>query len=493
MIKRFFASLLAVLMLLSFVSCGKKDEKKNEGLGEYNVGSSDKFEIDAGMYAYFMYDYVGMYEYYITNFGYDPTKTLSEQEGKCHLDESKTWFEYFSSLAEGMIKKLVALASKALDEGMKISEQDKKDIDDYIKEADEEAYKQGYDGINGLLAEYYVEGITSDSFRKCIELQILASQYVDKYASELEKNEYSDEILLDYVDRHPEMFLGVDYVHYTFFGAYNESDSDEVKEAAYAEAKKRAENFITDHPTAESFKQAIVDKENEGEDIPYDADVILFDFVQEYEIYDMEEDASDADKTFYEWAYSKDRKEGDTFIREHKSSNGALYYTAYFMLKPAYVKDYVTKNVSHIFFEVNTDLTGDALQEDAKKAYDKAVSVLEEYKNGEMTKESFFELAKKYSEDSNADVGGVYENVTLDVMMPEFEEWIYKEGRAVGETEIIQTEYGYHIMYFVGDGYRFWEVGAREGYMEELYNAHETDLVAQYPTTFNPEAIKNIP
>ena len=180
MIKRFFALLLAAVTLLTFASCENDVQKKDEGLSAYKAGSSDKFEIDAAMYAYFMYDCVSTYEYYITNFGYDSTKSLSEQESKCAFDESITWFEFFSSLAEGMIKKLVALASKAIDEGMKISDEDKKAIDDYIKEADEQAYKQGYDGIDGLLSRYYVEGVTAEAGKKCIELELLANQYVEK-------------------------------------------------------------------------------------------------------------------------------------------------------------------------------------------------------------------------------------------------------------------------------------------------------------------------
>ena len=32
-----------------------------------------------------------------------------------------------------------------------------------------------------------------------------------------------------------------------------------------------------------------------------------------------------------------------------------------------------------------------------------------------------------------------------------FEEWCYAEGRKAGDTGIVETEYGYHVMYFVGD------------------------------------------
>ena len=36
-------------------------------------------------------------------------------------------------------------------------------------------------------------------------------------------------------------------------------------------------------------------------------------------------------------------------------------------------------------------------------------------------------------------------------MVTAFEDWCYAEGRKTGDTGIVETEYGYHVMYFVGD------------------------------------------
>ena len=36
-------------------------------------------------------------------------------------------------------------------------------------------------------------------------------------------------------------------------------------------------------------------------------------------------------------------------------------------------------------------------------------------------------------------------------MVENFEDWCYDAARKAGDVEIIETEYGYHIMYFVGN------------------------------------------
>lgn len=88
------------------------------------------------------------------------------------------------------------------------------------------------------------------------------------------------------------------------------------------------------------------------------------------------------------------------------------------------------------------------------KTYEKAHEILEEYAKNE-TEENFAELAEKYSADTgsvgeNASTsGGLYENIERGTYVKEFEDWVYDETRQPGDTAIVRTEYGYHIMYFV--------------------------------------------
>ena len=47
--------------------------------------------------------------------------------------------------------------------------------------------------------------------------------------------------------------------------------------------------------------------------------------------------------------------------------------------------------------------------------------------------------------------GGLYENIYPGQMVEPFEDWCYDAARATGDTGIVETTYGYHVMYFVGN------------------------------------------
>ena len=102
-------------------------------------------------------------------------------------------------------------------------------------------------------------------------------------------------------------------------------------------------------------------------------------------------------------------------------------------------------NVRHILalFEGDTD-------EDRYQALTKAEQWLQEWKDGQATEESFAELANQVSEDRDGNVtnGGLYENIYPGQMVENFENWCFDSNHKPGDTGIVETEYGYHVMYF---------------------------------------------
>lgn len=89
-------------------------------------------------------------------------------------------------------------------------------------------------------------------------------------------------------------------------------------------------------------------------------------------------------------------------------------------------------------------------------ALSEAERILKQWNEGEATEESFAVLANTYSEDGGSNtIGGLYEDVHIDSnYVPEFKNWAIDFTRKPGDVEIVQTTYGYHIMYFVsGENY----------------------------------------
>ena len=85
-----------------------------------------------------------------------------------------------------------------------------------------------------------------------------------------------------------------------------------------------------------------------------------------------------------------------------------------------------------------------------KAAEEKANSIYNEWKSGDATEDSFAALASEHSEDTGSKSnGGLYDNVYEGQMVASFNDWCFDKSRKHGDSGIVKTEYGYHIMYFV--------------------------------------------
>lgn len=82
-----------------------------------------------------------------------------------------------------------------------------------------------------------------------------------------------------------------------------------------------------------------------------------------------------------------------------------------------------------------------------------ANSVLAQWEAGDKTEDSFAALADENSTDPGSNTnGGLYTGVTQGMMVTEFNDWCFDSARKPGDTGIVQTSYGYHVMYFVSRG-----------------------------------------
>ena len=492
-------SLLVILAVVIVISSIPKVPNLEKDVAAEGAG----YQIDNAMFAYLLYDNLYQNSSYLSYYGYDTSKTLKNQTSSCAFDTSKTWYEYFCTMTINLFDQYIALAAAAKADGMELSEEDIAEIDEQFEELEKNSYKKGYGSIDKYFAAAYTPGVTAKAVRRVVELEMLASNYYNKFIEDA-KSKYTDEDLDEYRELNPGKFLKLDYVYYTFSPSYEKGATADEKTAAYEAAKKLAEEFKAANTTLEAFKDAIVNLEFEDEDDKDEKAVdtegptleekqeILDDFIKEGTLYDETKAEADATKAYYEWAYSSDRAAGDTYIEETKASNGDLSYTVYMIEKPVYIDDYTSKDVRHILVAVNSSLTGAKLEKAFEQAKEEAQKILDEYNKGEKTAEAFGALAKKHTDDSNGDKGGLYENVSKGTMVAEFENWIYDEARKVGDVDLVKTSYGWHIMYFVGDGMTAWKITAEAGLAEEDYADHLEDLKEQYPVEYDYKTIFKI-
>ena len=94
-----------------------------------------------------------------------------------------------------------------------------------------------------------------------------------------------------------------------------------------------------------------------------------------------------------------------------------------------------------------------------------AQAILDQWAAGAADEAYFAELANTYSEDPGSNTaGGLYTNVYTGQMVVPFDAWCFDESRQTGDTGLVQTSYGYHVMFYV-DGEEGWIRAARQDYL----------------------------
>ena len=109
----------------------------------------------------------------------------------------------------------------------------------------------------------------------------------------------------------------------------------------------------------------------------------------------------------------------------------------------------------------------------------------------EQVKEAFAELARTNSADTGAGDGGLYENVYPGQMVTAFNDWCFDAARKSGDVGIVQTDYGYHVVYFVGYSDTTYQSYLVENALRENdYTAWESSLTDGVTYTLNAKAAK---
>ena len=141
-------------------------------------------------------------------------------------------------------------------------------------------------------------------------------------------------------------------------------------------------------------------------------------------------------------------------------------------------------SVRHILIQPSDDTTAtDYTDAEWAACYTEAERVLNEWLAGEATDATFAEFANTYSADSDGTDGGLYTGITSSTSFVEpFLNWCMDESRQVGDYGIVQTTYGYHIMYFVESAQLWYEASSYYLLSDTVYEML-TGWEAEYPMT----------
>lgn len=412
-----------------------------------NIGSLvDQYGASASMLA----------PYYI---GLECPSDLSKPLDEMVKDEEtgETWADYYVNSIYETIQQNYALYDAAQKAGFKLPDDARASIDAEMAELKDTALQYGFPDTDSFLRALYMNGASAKSYKNFLTVQHTASAYYSHYQESLE---YTDE---DYRAHDKDIyneFSSYSYNQYTFSytqfrgeGTKGEDDkvtyTAEEDEAGREGAKAAAESLLT--ATSKDEVATLVEAMEKKPSVS-NVEKRLYSTIKS----SNEEQAK--------WLADKDRKEGDIalFPVVTTDAEGKEITNSYVVLVFVERDDNLGKldNVRHILItpdEIDSSLTGEEktkAQEEAKAAAKKAAEdLLAQWKEGEATEESFIALAKEKSEDTgSAAEGGLIEEIHRDSgLVTNFKNWAIDDSRKVGDTGIVDSDYGYHIMFYVGE------------------------------------------
>ena len=482
-------------------------------------------EIQKAEFDYYYYSslnsFASTYGSYLSYFGLDTSKPLDQQQ----YSDTMTWDDYFQQQAVNQLKNVYALTDEANEKGFEYDATS--DYDDMVSSIQSYAEQQGV-SEDEYCKSVFGSDATLEGIKPYVEMSGLASAYYNDVQDNIE---VTDDEINTYYDENKDNYDSVDYrVCKIEADMPEEETEDETEAQTETVAESSSETAVTESQTETESEtmsaeesEAAAKAEEEAKaaamaEAKAKADDMLSKITDEasfekvYGDYatDASTDSLNTDKKkssisptdVANWLFDADRQAGDTTVIEDTANNA--YYVVYF--KDRYLDHTKTVDVRHILISADTASTDTAeteetetaaagetetaetesaeaqeqAKEDAKAAAKiKAEQILDDWKNGDATEDSFAELAKTYSDDSGSNTnGGLYEAVKEGQMVTNFNDWIFDASRKPGDTGIVESDYGYHIIYFVGDNKEEWYVNIKDTITSNKLNDYMADLTA---------------
>ncbi len=410
-------------------------------------------------------EYQYKYYNYDTGSGYDISLSPDQQTSKAKDDNGNeiTWVEYFHDQALQVAQMYLAYYQEAVKKGLKLDKADMAKIEKSLDELRETADSQGKRSdddtnkgysLNAFLRKQYGNGITASFYKKQLKIEALVQKYYDTMLDET-KTGYTEDQVNEVFNKDPDSYLYVDLRVYQFPVEALEAEEGE-KDSALEKRQEKADKELKEN--AKKMLDAVKDetsfvnyaKKLNEKDASYDVDTQTF--LRSYQ----KEDASGSGRglsavstDLSDWAFKDGTKKNSKKLIEVKDENGKVTgYIVVLMVNPKHDVD--TVSIRHILFKTVDDDNKPLADDKIKAAEANAKKTLAEWKAGDASEESFADYAAELSEDTGSQAnGGLIEGNLPGQNVPAFDKWIFDDARKEGDAEIVETEYGYHIIYFV--------------------------------------------
>lgn len=480
MIVTMIVLIVAIIGVLTFLLVNyfaMPNDKEGKKMNYASVALTvDDTKVSRGMFSYYYTNIVNYYEQYASEVGLDTTADYKTAYTVDDDGNKISWYDFFKQEALEQLETTTKLYTAGINTGLTITEPQKAVVDEYVESTRTSATAQGYASLDDYLHDIYGEYCSEETFRLFYEQFIISSAYQGWYEAQ---QTYDEKQIDKYFNEHKRDYqqINVCYIAIPY---------DETDENTKAESQKLVESYmnkITDRQSMldlipELYKDYIEqDAQSAMESYEAMTDEQKEQYIDQYGAAMTKEEAIKQSTAAYEqsidititssfapfgdeisdWLFSDDTPIGAK--QYHIISENGYAYIVLKSEEPS-VDESKTYAVRHILIQPKADdeekqQNLEFTDEQWKEAEEKANAVLEEY-NKNKTEFSFALLSEEKNEDTASTVagmsglyGGLYAGTPEGKMVPQFEGWALDSSRKYGDTEIVKTDYGYHIMFFV--------------------------------------------
>jgi len=396
-------------------------------------------------------NYITQYGSYLSYFGLDTSKDLSTQM----YSETLTWQDYFEQNAVESLKQNKALMAEAKAAGFTYDTTDEYNtFKETIKTSAAAAGVSDKEYVRSIYGSYATMG----RIEEYVKNDMVMNAYYQKLQ---EDNAPSDDEIQSYYEENKATYDSVDYRLTTI-----EADlpteptelADPVEETAADTTGTTDGTAATDSTQDTAYQPSDAEIAKAMEDAKVLADDAEQTVAKDGEAHENEKKSS-VNYLISDWLFDDARKAGDTTVIT--SDNSHCYYAVAF--EKRYLDETPSADVRVII--PTEDKTGE--------------EILEEWKNGAATEDSFAELCKKYTQDTSAvENGGLFEQVTKTGMTEELSNWIFDSSRQAGDTVAITVSDTTYVLYYIGQDQPEWKINIKNTLVSDTMSQHMQDITA---------------
>lgn len=396
-------------------------------------------------------NYITQYGSYLSYFGLDTSKDLSTQM----YSDTLTWQDYFEQNAVESLKQNKALMAEAKAAGFTYDTTDEYNtFKETIKTSAASAGVSDKEYVRSIYGSYATMG----RIEEYVKNDMVMNAYYQKLQ---EDNAPSDDEIQSYYEENKATYDSVDYRLTTI-----EADlpteptelADPVEETAADTTGTTDGTAATDTTQDTAYQPSDAEIAKAMEDAKVLADDAEQTVAKAGEAHENEKKSS-VNYMISDWLFDDARKAGDTTVITNDNSH--CYYVVAF--EKRYLDETPSADVRVII--PTEDKTGE--------------EILEEWKNGAATEDSFAELCKKYTQDTSAvENGGLFEQVTKTGMTEELSNWIFDSSRQAGDTVAITASDTTYVLYYIGQDQPEWKINIKNTLVSDTMSQHMQDITA---------------